>query len=195
MGVRKKEIMLKKSIISLLFLLGLSFPAFAEKKIAVLPFDVPSDKLELKQFGTGTSDTITMALTNIKEFIMIDRSRTENILKEQAFQKSGFVEQENAIKLGKLLGAEILVAGSIQYSAGNYRLTARLTDVETGKVLKSVQVTGNDIFDLQDKIAIEIIKANNIKIENNTNNQPITNNDNNSFTIATKTESISLFER
>lgn len=172
--------MFNKATLSLLFLLFFSYPAFAEKRIAVIPFDVPDAKIELKQFGTGTADTITMALGSIKEFIMIDRGFTENILKEQAFQKSGFVDQESAIKLGKLIGAEVLVVGSIQYDAGMYRITSRMTDVETSKVIKSVQVTGNNIFDLQDKIAQEIIDTN-----QNKQPQPKTNTNNNNFTFAT----------
>lgn len=184
--------MFNKTALSLLFLLFFSYPAFAEKRIAVIPFDVPDAKAELKQFGTGTADTIIMALSSIKDFIMIDRGFTENILKEQAFQKSGFVDQESGVKLGKLVGAEVLVVGSIQYDAGMYRITSRMTEVETSKVIKSFQVTGNNIFDLQDKIAQEIIDINQGKVT-----PPVENKTpNNTFTFASvQTPSISISER
>ncbi|MFN8672559.1 MAG: tetratricopeptide repeat protein [Candidatus Sericytochromatia bacterium] len=184
---------MKKLLLTTGLFFLLTFPAFAEKRMAVLPFDVPNDKTELKQFGTGTSDTITMALSSIKDFIMIDRSRTESILKEQAFQNSGFVDQENAVKLGKLVGAEILVVGSIQYIDGIYRITSRLTEVETSKVIKSVQVTGNNIFELQDKIALEIIKANNIALPNDNKNENGANSV--GFEIAKTPSSPSIYER
>lgn len=155
---------LKKIILTAsLFLSLFSLPAFAEKRIAVLPFDVPDSRPEMKQFGFGITDTITIALSNIQEFIMIDRSQFQNVLKEQSIQQSGLIDSEKAVKLGKLLGAEILVIGAIQTDGNNYRITARLTEVETGRIIKAVQVTGTNIFELQDKIAQEVISQQQIK--------------------------------
>jgi tetratricopeptide (TPR) repeat protein len=154
---------IKKIIfISLFLFISMAFPALAEKRIAVLPFDVPDTRPDMKQFGIGITDTLNIALSNIKEFIMIDRSQLEAIMKEQAFQNSGFIDSDTAVKLGKLMGAEMLVIGSIQSEEDNYRISARLTDVETGKILKAVQVTGTSIFDLQDKLALEMIAQQNV---------------------------------
>ncbi len=147
----------KKILLSALLFAFMAFPAFAEKRIAVLPFEVPDTRPDMKQFGIGITDTITIALSNVQEFIMIDRSQFQAIMKEQAIQYSGFIDADTAVKLGKLMGAEILVIGTIQTEAENYRITARLTDVTTGKILKAVQVTGTSIFELQDKLALEMI--------------------------------------
>ncbi len=147
----------KYFVLALGLILTLSLPAFAEKRIAVLPFDVPDSRPDMKQFGVGITDTITIALGNVKEYIMIDRSQLQNILKEQTIQHSGFIDSEKAVKLGKLMGAEVLIIGAIQHEGATYRITARLTEVESGKIIKAVQVTGNSIFDLQDKLAFEII--------------------------------------
>lgn len=153
---------LKSLLITSLILLNTGMSANAEKKIAVLPFDVPDEKAEMKQFGVGTMDTITFALNGIKDIIMIDRSQLQAVMKEIAFQKSGLVETNDAVKVGKLLGAEVLVIGSIQKYDNKFRIIARFTEVQTGKILGVSQVTGTDIFELQDQLAKDIL--NNQKI-------------------------------
>lgn len=155
---------MKHFLISLLILLVSFSPAFAEKRIAVLPFEVPESRPDLKQYGVGITDTITIALSNIKDFIMIDRTQFQTILKEQSIQNSGLISPEKIVSLGKLLGAEILVIGAIQIAGNDYRITARLTEVETGKIIKAVQVTGTSIFDLQDKLAEEVISQQNVTV-------------------------------
>lgn len=149
---------IKKILLSTAFICAVFTPhANAEKRIAVVPFDVPESRPDMKQFGVGITDTINIVLSNFEDFVMVDRSQLENVMKEQAVQKSGFIDSEKAVKMGKILGAQVLVLGSIQNDGTNYRITARMTEVETGKIIKAVQVTGTNIFELQDKLASEII--------------------------------------
>lgn len=173
-----------KSKILLACLLTLSiFSATAEakKRIAILPFEVLSEKSEHKQFGIGTMDTLSVAMTSIPDFVMIDRGRISKIIQEQSFQKSGFTDINQSASLGKIMGAEIIVTGSIQSFDNEFRITANFIEVETGKILKASKVTGNNIFQLQDKIADQLLQLENItlnetqrseisKITNSTNN-------------------------
>ncbi len=138
-------------------------PAHAEKRVAVLPFEVISTNQEMSQFGIGTMDTITHALGSFQELIMIDRGQLKYVMKELSFQQSGFVKGEQANKIGEMLGADLLILGSIQNFKDKFRISAHFTEVKSGKIIKSVQVTGNDIFDLQDQLANEIIKTQEIK--------------------------------
>jgi tetratricopeptide (TPR) repeat protein len=151
-------------VLASLFILLLSLPAFAEKKIAVLPFEVPKDRQDMELYGLGTVDTVTIALSKIPEFTMIERSNLQAVMKEYAFQQTAFSDPEKTIKIGKLLGADILVIGIIQAENNSYRMSARLTEVETGKILKVVQVTGTSIFELQDQLAGEIAAHQNIEL-------------------------------
>jgi tetratricopeptide (TPR) repeat protein len=145
----------------------LALPARAEKRVAVLPFEVLTEEENMKQFGVGTMDTLTMALSNIPEFVMIDRGQLQAVIKENALQQSGFVDPVATVKVGRLLGAEVLVMGSIQSYKDKIRIVAKFTDVGTGKVLQAVQVIGSDIFDLQDKLALEIINQQKVNISIN----------------------------
>lgn len=137
--------------------LAFSLPAFADKKIAVLPFNTHNATEDIKQFSFGTMASINHTLSGMEEYTVIDRGQIENILKEIGFQKTGLTEKDQ-VKAGKLFGVDVLVLGTIQKSNNNYRINLNFTDVQTGKIIKTFQVTGNEIFDLQDKLAIEILK-------------------------------------
>ncbi len=154
-----------KKILFLTFLnLLFTLPVYASIKVAVMPFEVLSKNPDIKQFGLGTTDTLTNALGSIPDFVMVDRGQLSTIMKEQAFQQSGFTNADESIKLGKILNIELLVVGSIQDENNMYRITARFTDVATAKVVKSIQVTGNSIFNLQDQLATELINSQKILI-------------------------------
>lgn len=154
----------KLSLLTVLFTSIISLSAYAQTKISVLPFDVLTQKEDMKQFGVGTMDTLTNALNNVPDFIMIDRGQLNSVMKEIAFQGSGLTIDKNTEKIGQLLGAEILVLGTIQSFENKYRITAHFTEVKTGKILKTVQVTGADIFVLQDQLASEIINQQHVKV-------------------------------
>ncbi|MEK7431954.1 MAG: tetratricopeptide repeat protein [Cyanobacteriota bacterium] len=160
--------MIKKLLLASVLFLGLSFfsPSNAEAKkvIAVLPFEVLSENVEYKQFGLGTSDTLSVALTNVPDFVMIERGKISSVMKEQGFQVSGFTDDKQSVKLGKIIGAEILITGTIQSFEKQFRIVASFIEVETGKILKAVKVTGNNIFDLQDKLASDLLENQNITI-------------------------------
>lgn len=111
-------------------------------------------------------DTLSVALTGISEFKMIDRGRMTSTIKEQAFQQSGLADLSQSVKLGKILGAEILVTGTIQNFDKKFRITASFIDIQTGKIVQASKVTGENIFDLQDQLADQIILLENIKLSN-----------------------------
>lgn len=149
---------------SFLLLAIACLPAYAEKRIAVLPFEVLTDRADIKQFGIGTADSLTISLSQIAEFSMIDRGQINSVMKEYALQQSGFVDKKTTVKLGKLIGAQILITGSIQTFNDQFRINNKFIEVETGKVLKAKQVTGNNIFELQDRLAQEIVNDSNITL-------------------------------
>jgi curli biogenesis system outer membrane secretion channel CsgG len=88
----------------------------AEKAtIAVLPFEI-AETLE-GSFGSVESgvltDTLARALVNTRKFTVVDRSRLERVRREQKFGASGLVAGSTAARVGRLLGADYLVVGSI----------------------------------------------------------------------------------
>lgn len=150
--------LLKKILASLSLSLIIALPAFADKKIAVMPFDTPDKKEETQQFSLGTMSSLIHTLKSVEDYTLVDRAQIDSILKELGFQSSGFTQQDK-IKIGKLSGVDILVFGAIQRTNNNYRINVSFTDVQTGNILKTFQVTGTDMFQLQDQLSSEILRG------------------------------------
>ena len=118
--------------ITLVLFIGLSFSQ--EITIAVLDFD-----------GDGVSQSETRTLTNrlrdemfkTGAYIVLERGKMDEVLKEQGFQQTGCVTSECAVEVGNMLGVQQMIGGSIGKVGNMYTVSARIIDVGTGEVLKS----------------------------------------------------------
>lgn len=127
---------MKRTIIAgLCFVMLLrSLPAQEGQTLAVLDFD-----------ALGVSQPEAMVLTNrlrsylvqIGLFRIIERGQMEQILKEQDFQDTGCTSDECAVEVGRLLGVELMLAGSIGKIGPIYSLDMRIINVETGEFIKT----------------------------------------------------------
>lgn len=106
--------------------------AWSQTSFAVVPMDVRG---ELKpEIVESIMSNLHQVLVNSKKFRIVDRAAVNNILSEQALQKSGLTEKENTVKLGKLLNVEKLIVAAI-YDKGGHRpaVNLRVIDVATGE--------------------------------------------------------------
>jgi len=85
-------------------------------------------------------DALTDGLIRSGKLRMMERSQMATVLKEQGFQKSGACDgNECAIQIGKLLGIERTVIGSVGLLGKTYVINARLINIGTGEVITSSQ--------------------------------------------------------
>ena len=73
----------------------------------------------------------------IQVFILLERGKMDEVLKEQGFQQTGCVTSECAVEVGNMLGVQQMIGGSIGKVGSIYTVSARVIDVQTGEVLKS----------------------------------------------------------
>jgi len=79
---------------------------------------------------------------------VIERSQVEAILDEQEFSYSGLVDPSTAAKLGKLMGAELVLISSAsdsmdaEYQSWEVTITGRMVSVETGEILYACRSRG-----------------------------------------------------
>lgn len=84
--------------------------ASQSKDIAVLPFDGPSGR----DFSYEIEGTLaSISLDGRSYFNLIDRTKIENVLREQVFSKSGLIDDKTASKVGKLIGAKGIYTGRV----------------------------------------------------------------------------------
>jgi len=120
-------------------LLSLSFSSylFSQQTVAVLDFE-----------GIGVSKDEARALSNRfgSEFMdlskgrytLVERQQMGEILEEQGLQQSGCVSSECAVEVGAALGAKFIVTGSVSKVGTIFSVNARLLNVETSQILKSI---------------------------------------------------------
>lgn len=155
---------MRRLLATLMLLLAFSLPAYAAKRVLVLPFDAPEASPELSILGPGTMDSLITALMRLPDFIVVDRLTTAQLLKEQALQQTGLVDPATAAKLGQITGAEAIITGRVQVVADQVRISAQFIDVETSRIRRAEQVTGTlkQVFDLQDRLATAFVAAVNV---------------------------------
>lgn len=90
-------------------------------------------------------------------FVMIERMKLDQALAEQQLELSGLVENE-ATKLGRLVGADEIVTGSIMKVNDQFAILVKVVDVATGVVRISEGVKVNDESKLERAVRSVVTK-------------------------------------
>jgi TolB-like protein len=100
--------------------------------VAIIKFDSSSER-----FSSRVINDLTETLINdgIK---VVDRQNIDLILAEQNFQLSGYVSDESAVSIGRMLGAQFIIVGSGENMADYYRVQFRMLSVETAAIQSSI---------------------------------------------------------
>lgn len=146
-----------------LLLLLLSGEARADQRVvvAVADFAVAASSPDLAPLGKGLAQMLITDLTVSDSIRLVERARLREVLGEIELQRSPYFDADGAAKLGRGLGAELIVTGQLLAEGQALRLDVRAIDVETSEVLLATKVEGqrSGIFDLQRKIAGEVLKG------------------------------------
>ena len=112
-----------KRIVVCLAFLAMSVPAGAQgqkKRIAVMNFDfsaVQSDVVAIfggrQDVGKGVADLLVDRLVTEGRYSVIERKELDKIVAEQNFSNSDRADPNSAARLGRLLGVDAIVIGSI----------------------------------------------------------------------------------
>ncbi len=107
---------MKFLLLSMLSLI-IAMQAFADdlqglkKRLAVVDFEDRSGWGH--NIGTGLADMLVTELVKSGKFMVIERQELSKILEEQGLGLSGAVTPQSAAQVGKLLGVELMVMGSV----------------------------------------------------------------------------------
>src|SRR5476649_2640215 len=86
----------------------------AKPRVAVLEFvDKSTHTYSWYQVGRAAQDMMVTALVKGDAFRVIDRERLQALMQEKNLSISGDVDPKTAVKVGKLLGVEYIIVGSI----------------------------------------------------------------------------------
>ena len=128
-------------------------PGATTEQIAVFPFSNITGRPVEHWIGVGISETIATAFEGITGLAVIRGPASPTSI------PSGNGEGA-AVAAGRRLGARWIVTGAYQRVGDRIRLTARVTDIETGTVAESATVDGSldELFAVQDRL-VERLRA------------------------------------
>jgi TolB-like protein len=107
--------------------------------IAVLPFESKGIGGELG--GIDLLDKLVTGFVNLNRFKVIERAQLEQILSEQKLGMSGVIDASTAAQIGKGIGVDAVVVGSVTRAQNAVTIDARLIDTETAAI-----ITAKDAF-------------------------------------------------
>jgi len=119
--------------------------------IAVLPFANISAEKDNEYFSEGLTEEIIMNLSKLQMLKVVARGSTMHYVKEGKTHKQAAND----------LGVQYLLEGSVRRRGKDLRITAQLIDAMHDVYLwaETYRGTMEDIFDIQEKVAAEIVQA------------------------------------
>jgi len=123
----------------------------AKTSIVVLPFDNLSPDPGDAYFSGGLTEEIITDLSYVRSVRVISRS--------SAMALKG--TQKDVRTIGKELGVQYVLEGSVRKAGNDLRITAQLIDATTDEHLWAERYSGQleDVFDMQEKVSRAIVDA------------------------------------
>ena len=116
-------------------------------------------KGEFDGLATGIQDLLITDLASSSKVRLVDRSRLAELLQEQNLVKSGQVDQQTAVRLGKIFGAQYAITGGFMADqSGSAVLTSRTIDIETSQITNPEKIAGkaNDVLGMIAQLSSKI---------------------------------------
>jgi TolB-like protein len=98
-------------------------------RVVVLNFSAPT--IELSDY---VIEELSTYIVNDNNLVVVDRRNLELLQGEMDFQMSGEVSDDTAQAIGKKLGAQTIISGSLMSLGELYRMQARAINVQTAEV-------------------------------------------------------------
>jgi TolB-like protein len=116
-----------------------------ELTVAILDFEARDGKNT--ELGKQLTEVLTAMLSGQPNLRLVDRASLERTLSEHELNLTGLVSTEQAIQVGKLVGAKMLITGRAFPMGEQVFITAKIIGTETTRV-EGVMVRGKSSGDL-----------------------------------------------
>jgi tetratricopeptide (TPR) repeat protein len=129
-----------------------------DHKVAVTGFANITGRPEDAWLGTGLAETVSAGLAGVPGLAVVSRERILEVLRELGLSADAD-DPALAVRVGREVGAQGVVSGGYQSLGDRIRVTARVTEAATGRVVLHPRVDGarEAIFELQDRLVAELV--------------------------------------
>ncbi|MBX2796944.1 MAG: CsgG/HfaB family protein [Myxococcales bacterium] len=111
--------------------------------LAVLPLGMGAGSEEYEGLGTGLAGMMIADLTQVQTLRLVERERLDDLMKEFTLNDTGFVDPATAQRLGKGVGAELILTGSFSVVRDTITMDSRIIRVETADIVKAASASGS----------------------------------------------------
>ncbi len=136
-------------------------------RVAVLDFESNVPHVwwywDTRLLGRAVADQFVTQLVQSGKFSVVERDKLDLVLKEQSLTASGAIDPKTAVRLGKLLGVQLILTGSItkfsvkrhgggigplraEFGQAQSALDVRLIDTSTGEIVLVASGQGEKKF-------------------------------------------------
>lgn len=130
-----------------------------EFSVAVFTFE--SKDRVIADLGTKITDLLTMELSLHPEINLVERETLNQAFEEMGLGLTGIVNENDAIKIGHLTGAKLLITGRAFTVDRNLYITAKIISTETSKVHPEVSKgkLSDDLVPIIEELSQKLAKA------------------------------------
>ncbi|MBS1151694.1 MAG: hypothetical protein H6Q89_3392 [Myxococcaceae bacterium] len=134
--------------------------------VSVLYFENSTGDGSLDVLRKGLADMIITDLVAWDGVTVVERAKLEAVLGELKLQQTKAIDRTTAVKVGKIVGAQYAVTGSLHLSQSKLRVDATVTSIEKGTTVVSASVTDekDKIFDLEQLLVDKLTAAIDVKL-------------------------------
>jgi len=135
-----------------LLLPGSASAEFKKTKIAVLDFQQQGARNADNDMGKIVAEWLVTALVKEGRFDVIERRLLSKVLEEQQIGASGVVDADSASRLGKVLGAKVVITGSVLQFQNVVEVNARIIEVESSSIIAAESAKSTNTARLEELV-------------------------------------------
>ena len=137
-------------LLTLAFTCPLSLSASGSRTmVALLDFDTQGTGFPNEDMGRIVVEWLTTALVRTGRVDVVERALLRKVLDEQKLGLTGMIDRETAARIGDVLGAKVIVTGSVISLGSKIEVNARLIRTATAAVVAAETVKGEGLETLE----------------------------------------------
>ena len=137
------------------------------KVISIITFKNTTNNANFNWLTEAISDSITVDIAKLDVLKVVERADLKKILIEQQLSNSNLADPNYAIKVGKLLSAQLILTGDFIIVGNELRINAKIINVERGNIVSAYAINGDKskLFNMCRKIIIELMTRMSITLD------------------------------
>ena len=112
----------------------------SNRAVGIVPFTNIGEETQKLRVGEVLATLITQRLVKSKTVRVAETQDMKRILNEIRLGSLGVIDSKTAVKAGGIMGAQLMLSGSVIPAGEFYQLAVRLNDVETAQTLGTFTV-------------------------------------------------------